>query len=233
MKKILFIIWILFFSVLITNAADLSAKCAYIWEFNECKSAIKNWTYRNIDDFVCISSRSDVEIMYQIVLDKSFKKIDAKIENYLSKLETWKSYYFWNDSKNTFLSAIDEIESSLWIWWKYRREYQSYLNVSNSNSIVQQAQSCFKNQEVSTKEAQNYIDDTTASRLIDTKMTIYKQVAYDIMKLNKSQIRNDNQTYVTQDQTWKYDKIVDLLAVNLWYLDRIWKKWPSKTTNAK
>jgi hypothetical protein len=35
-----------------------------------------------------------------------------------------------------------------------------------------------------------------------------------------------------QEIRTKYDKVIDLMMINLWYLERIRKKWPSKTKNA-
>jgi hypothetical protein len=35
-----------------------------------------------------------------------------------------------------------------------------------------------------------------------------------------------------QEIRTKYDKVIDLMMINLWYIERVWRKWPSKTKNA-
>jgi hypothetical protein len=51
--------------------------------------------------------------------------------------------------------------------------------------------------------------------LIETKLGIYEQVAYDILSLNKAQIRSDeSKLLVTQERT-KYDALIDLFNVNI------------------
>jgi hypothetical protein len=36
-----------------------------------------------------------------------------------------------------------------------------------------------------------------------------------------------------QEERTKYDKLLEIVMVNVWFLERIWKKWPSKTKSAK
>jgi len=64
-----------------------------------------------------------------------------------------------------------------------------------------------------------------------TKLDIYKEVAVDIMKTNKHEIRVDDRKTHTQKQREKYDSVLDLFRINLSYMERIWKKWVSKTKN--
>jgi hypothetical protein len=51
--------------------------------------------------------------------------------------------------------------------------------------------------------------------LANTKLDIYKDVAYNILKLNKDQVRKDSRKkYVKQERTM-YDKITELFNVHL------------------
>lgn len=213
-------------------AQDLKWTCAYISEYNQCKSAIKKWTSRTIEDFICVNSRSNEEIMLQIILDKEFKKIDKKIESSISLLEQNKDYYFWANSKKSFLTEIDALESEYSLYWKYWKQYLELCNPYNKKSILAQTIWCFWN-EMSQYRTSDYFDEQNCQRLVQTKLEVYKQVSYDILKLNKSEVLNNSTTLVTQDQRTKYDSIIDLFMINLWYLERIWKKWPSKTKNAQ
>jgi hypothetical protein len=64
--------------------------------------------------------------------------------------------------------------------------------------------------------------------LTRVKLSLYKQVAFDIIKLNKQQVRKDAlKKYFIQQRT-KYDKLLDVMMVNLGYMQRILAKWPSK-----
>jgi len=62
-----------------------------------------------------------------------------------------------------------------------------------------------------------------------SKLYIYKEVAVDIMKFNKQEIREDDRKTHMQTQRKKYDEVLDLFRLNLSYMERIWKMWVSKT----
>lgn len=61
------------------------------------------------------------------------------------------------------------------------------------------------------------------------KLRIYENVAINVLKLNKLSIRKDNKKTYQQENRWNYEKLIDLVNINIWYMERIWKKWPSKT----
>jgi hypothetical protein len=69
--------------------------------------------------------------------------------------------------------------------------------------------------------------------LVATKLDIYKQVSFDVLKLNKSQIKNDTYKSVMQDQRGKYDRLIDLINVNLNFIERIWARVPYLVKDAK
>jgi len=48
-----------------------------------------------------------------------------------------------------------------------------------------------------------------------TKLEIYKQVTYDILKLNKNQVKKDEIKKYTQSQRTKYDKLLDIIMINI------------------
>lgn len=227
MKKI--ILFIFFFSFFIPAFAD--TKCAYTSELNQCKAANKNWTTRSITDFICISSKKDYQILSQIILDKEFKKIDKKVEAEIATLEKNKDYYFWSKAKKDYISWIDDVESMYWPNGKYWKQYLSLCVPANKNSIFSQTLSCIWDS-TTAEESKNYLDYWTCKQLALTKLEIYKQVSIDIFKINKAKVLSDSTTLVSQDQRGKYDNIVDLFMYNLWYLERIWKKWTSKTKDA-
>jgi hypothetical protein len=52
------------------------------------------------------------------------------------------------------------------------------------------------------------------------------------LMLNKQQIKADDKKIYDQWQRKNYDKLLDLMMINIWYIERIWQKWPSKIQNA-
>jgi len=105
--------------------------------------------------------------------------------------------------------------------------------VANEKSVVNKAIKCLTNQYLPIDEVNSYFVETDCRKLVITKLEINKQVSYDILKLNKHQVRNDNKKLFRQDQRTKYDKLLEAIMVNLGFLERIWKKWPSKTKDAE
>lgn len=231
MKIIYVLIWFLFlYKISFANDLIISNSCSYKWEFNQCKQANKNYIPRSIEDFVCISSTNNEAIMAQIILDIEFRKIDKEVENYLQNLEDDKDKYFWKNQDKNYLNAIDDIENYFSIYWKYWKKYIDLCTPINDNSIVKQTLDCFW-WEVSNIWVEKFFAEQTCRKLILTKLKINKQVAYDILKLNKHQVRNDEKKLFAQNERSKYDKLLDIIMINIWYIERIWKKWPSKTKN--
>jgi len=207
--------------------------CEYTSEIDECVQANKSGDPRSIEDFVCIDSRIKEDITYQIVLDSSFRKIDEEVKKYFEKLQKNKDTYFWPNASNTFLEAFDDIENSFSVYGYYGKQYADLCKANNEDGIVQQTLACVKNNTASSVGSQYFFsDETSCMRLVATKLSINRQIAYDILKLNKHQVRNDIQKKLQQDQRSKYNTLLESLMVNVGYIERIRKKWPSKTRNA-
>jgi hypothetical protein len=51
------------------------------------------------------------------------------------------------------------------------------------------------------------------------------------MLLNQDQVASDEKKLYDQEIRTKYDKVLDLMMINIGYIERIRKKWPSKTKN--
>jgi len=96
MKKILFILLLSSSSISFAASGDIivSDSCSYKSEFEQCKEQNKNGNPRSIEEFVCISSNNNIEIMTQIILDIQFKKYDKELDTYLKQLEANKTKYF-------------------------------------------------------------------------------------------------------------------------------------------
>jgi hypothetical protein len=49
--------------------------------------------------------------------------------------------------------------------------------------------------------------------------------------LNKQQIKTDEKKIYDQLGRKNYNLLLDIMMINLSYLERIWKKWPVKLAN--
>jgi hypothetical protein len=67
--------------------------------------------------------------------------------------------------------------------------------------------------------------------LAETKLNVYKQVAFDILILNKMYIRKDSMKKYVIEERKKYNILLDIMMVNIGYIERILSKWPSKIKN--
>lgn len=212
---------------------ELSDNCAYEWEFQLCKQANKDGSTRGIEDFVCLSSNNSFDIMGQIILDKNFKEIDREVEEYLESLQKNKDYFFWPNAQQPFVDAVDEVE---WIFSKYGtfwKKYWDVCSVVSAEGVLQQTLQCFWWVMPSVYTLRYFWwSDTSCQNLIGVKLEINKQVAYDILKLNKAQVKKDEDKKYFQKERDMYDTLLEIIMVNVGYLERIWKKWPSKTKDA-
>lgn len=216
-----------------SNYFVVSDLCQYKSEFEQCLDANKDWSTRTIEDFVCLASNNHFEVMAQIILDKEFKKIDKEVDEYFQNLEDNKSYYFGKNSKEPFTNAIDLIESKFDIYGDFWMKYAWVCWATSTQWVLQKTLNCFWWKMPSDESTRFFLSDTSCKNLIQTKLEVNKQVAYDVLKLNKHQIKKDEDKLYMQNERNKYDKLLEIIMVNVGYLERIWKKWPSKTKSAK
>jgi len=227
-KSMILILSICFFSV------NIVYWCKYMSEIDKCIAANDSWMNKSIDDFVC-RVWSTEKIIYQIVLDKEFKKVDDEMDEYLEKLEINKNYYFWKEKKKNFFEWINDISDKK----KYfRRAYLKMCWVDANSEIIKgsiindEAINCTDNKKVSNQNIIDYFPITKCKKLVDIKTDIFYEVAISILILNKEQVASDDKKIYDQWQRKNYNLVLDIMMINLWYIERIWQKWPSKTWNA-
>ena len=219
MRKILFFIILsnICFTWAFAASWDLSSKV------EQCVSETNK---REIQDFLCIAGGKE-RVAYQILLDERFKEIDEKIEEYIWKLEEQKWFYFWKDKSKTYLDAVQNILNIYRSDWEFGALYASVC-VWLSKEVIKELWTS-----VEIKNAVDFYsaESTTCTQIANQKLAIYKQISYDILLLNKLQVSKDEKkTYVQQERT-KYDSLISKFKVNIWYVERIWAKWPSKIKN--
>lgn len=162
--------------------------------------------------------------IFQEATDKYFGEIDKNIEQYLTNLNKNKNHCFWKDKKQNFTECINDIEKN---FNDYSREYGL-----TCIEILRSTRENNKEKIISALDASKFIDSklpNLCTNLYEFKIRVYKSVAYEILKDNKYQILKDENKLFTQTQRRKYSDLLDLIRINLWYMERLWKKWPSKT----
>lgn len=233
MKYLLILVLLIPFNFVFASSWDeLLPDCNsdYSSKYKECFQANdpKGWSWpRSIEEFVCINSTDKYEILPQIILDVEFKKIDKKVESYLAQLENNKEEFFWPSAKRSLVEWVKEVDSKFSIWddnsfWK------EYMNIC-WDKIVSETVKCFWS--IPDDEIQPYYKDQTCKKLVLTKLDVFSSVAYNILKLNKNQVKKDLAKKNSKQRRTKYDKLLDIIMINIWYVERIRQKWPSKTKN--
>ena len=235
MKKHNYIFLPIIFFVLLTSSyfikswysEEVVLSCWYTNEIEQCFaenfSPDWNWSPNSIEEFVCLDSSNKEEIVYQIVLDKKFTEVDLKIEEYLAWLEKDKWKYFWENRTDSYLQWVQTIFDKLDIFWEYRVEYNNRCISWNNDSILRESMAClwWKTNLVYSKDMFSH---SKCMALAESKLNIYKEVAVDILKVNKHEVRMDDRKDYEKSQRTKYDEVSDLFRLNLWYVERIWKK---------
>ena len=211
------IIFILFWSINISYGEE--NKCKYNSQIEECENSISK---HNIEEFICIEWNRE-NMIYNLILDIKFKEIDKKADEYLLWLEENKSRFFWPKKKETYIDWIIEIEKKL---GKYGFFYNKYMK--ENKLIISDTINCiWKTQVWVVKDF--FWSSSLINNLVIKKINIRKQVAFDILLLNKKQVRADSKKLYVQQKRTNYDLISNLLLENMWFLLRIAMKWATKT----
>ena len=234
MKKI--ISTLLVFLLIVVQTISISyweGECKYTSEWEQCIEENRGgnpWSIEPENDFLCVSSQSSEEIIYNIILDKQFTTIDTKAAEYLDVLETNKDYYFWPNRQAPFLVAIDDIQRYFGIDGIFYNQYYKACNWANPEGIMQESVSCL-GWVTSISVSKWFFSNSLCMSLAEKKLKLYKQTAYNILELNKQAVRSDYKKTYVQEQRGFYNVVVDLFMVNLGYLLRLSQKWASKTKN--
>jgi len=212
-------IWGAFFPV---YAEGEEMNCEYAARFQECKVANQNGSSRSIEDFICISSTKDEDILDQIILDVEFKKIDDEVEEFLVNL--------WNDKQASVDNkdeVIDEIANNLIPPTGY---YQQYKALCNGWILAKRASCWVIPITVAWERVENYGGETACMNLVWNKLDIYAQVANDTMKLNIAQVRGDRlQSTIIQELRGKFNTLISMMTTIIWNVGRL-ARWVTHWT---
>lgn len=241
-KKVLFIF--IFFSII-----PISYWCKYSSEISQCNSQIKKflpkdgwdfiWVWSSIkwfDDFVCLQAPSEIRTA-QIAMDMNFREIDAEVDTYLEELESQKDRFFWKDSEFNYYQWVD------YIYDKVNEFEEKYIAACKLS--IKETWECTKNTLYDDADSQSSISIWEAIEylwnwkwswwkcydLVKMKSDILSSVSYNILLLNQQSVQKDQQTLYEQETRTKYNKVLDIMMINIWYIERIWQKTPSFTKN--
>ncbi len=229
MKKIfkffLFLSIIFFTKTYAYDIDKLVCNNDYLRKLELCNQAIFAWSYKSLD-FMCIQTKQELQL-FQIVLDDHFKKIDKEIKEELNFLDTNKDYYF-RDKEDTpsFLDWINDIEDNFWVYWKYYEKYRKAC----FNGINKDFAACVweipkKWSDAISFETMVHSYDDICFWLAKTKLEIYKNLAFELLILDKISLRKDNRIWFSQDLRKAYSSLARLMDININLLEKILFKW--------
>lgn len=197
--------------------------CKYSAQIEQCKTATNP---RTISEFICPEDNTNLsKVIPQIILDIEFKKIDTEAELYIDFLERNKDFYFWPKAKKTYPEAIDDIWQKFELNWYFWKKYMNWCLPNAGTSIVQESLSCSE-WAFDIASISNFFNETLCFQMVTTKLEMYRDVSFQVLKLNKNQIQKDTYKTVMQDQRWKYDRLIDIINLNLSFIERIWARLP-------
>ena len=203
--------------------------CQHRSAIDQCFQENKVWWDPRSLPFMCPAS-SDVEFQaYQVILDREFTPYDNEIIEYLNSLETQSNRYY--SGWPTYLDWYDEITQLFGRNGEYWNKYRAFCDVDESqdSAIVKQVLAC-RGDQWSIAQASEYLEDSNCEFLVETKLNIYRDVANDIIKRNKSVVVNQRQSNYLKAQWDTYSWLIDIFWNNLTLLRRIAKKYPSKNS---
>ena len=127
---------------------------------------------------------------------------------------------------------IDDITKNFWRQWVYYKQYKSLCD----SGILAERVSC--TEKIANTDAGRRIRWSAMTQwcmaLVNTHLDIYTQVAYDILKLNKSAVNQDNKQEYEQEERTKYDEVLSLMLDIVWHMWRLarwvthWTPFPKK-----
>lgn len=189
-------------------------ECSYASKFERCVVVNRTWSSRTIEDFACIASNDYDVILDQIILDEKFEEIQEKQLSFLAWLLSDKE-----KSLTDPLRIIDDVTKTFSPEWVFSKDYQDLCN----GWILAERLTCTG--KIWNPWAGNRIADwglkSECMQLVNTHLDIYKSVAYDIMKRNKSEVLQDKTKEYFQQENTKYDEILSTMWQIIGHTERI------------
>jgi len=144
-----------------------------------------------------------------------------------SKLFSMKNY-FGETPKASFLEALDDINANFAQYEYYWKQYHDVCTKEVLKEFVECTDSIAN---INVPDFIQGIDSGVCISMMETKLEVYKQVAYDTLKLNRLAARQDDRKEYVIEEREKYSSVMQIMLNILWYMERIVNGWATKTKN--
>lgn len=208
--------------------ANTTGNAHWVWWWED---AIGTESARESRDFLCVTSAEKDLVLYNIILDEEFSKIDEDADKKLESMEDNKDHYFWPERKAPYFQAPDDIEKIFWVGGDLYKRYVEKCDAGNPDWILAKTFQAisWKTSGLSTQWVSAFFTNWECTQMALAKLTARKHVAYDILSINKDASRRDQKLTYEKLQRWMYDVLFEEFVVNLGYFAELSQKWANKT----
>ncbi|MDC0505972.1 hypothetical protein OAN96_00070 [Candidatus Gracilibacteria bacterium] len=206
---------------------NVYADCPYASDIQACiDENNKGGDPRGLS-FECPQERDDPEfIAYQVVLDADFTVIEDEMGEYLDRLESNKGQFY--SGGKTYFDGYDEISRKFSKYGEYWTKFRRLCDGGNPDGILQKTIEC-QGGLSSASMGSNFFQTSSCMDLANIQLSASKYAADNILRLNRTYVTQDRQkSYLSQVRD-TYSTLVDKFNYNLSLLQKIEKKYPSRT----
>lgn len=197
--------------------------CAYESAIQTCIDS--QWSPRSLP-FFCPQSNDAEFIAYQVILDADFTVLDNEIWEYLDQLESNKGQFY--SGGKTYFDGYDEISRKFSRYWEYWAQFRKLCDAGEVDSILQKTVQC-RWGETSASLGSNFFQEAVCMNLVNVKLNAAKYTADNILRLNRTYITHNRQKSYLSIVRETYSTLVDKFNYNLSLIQKIEKKYPSRT----
>jgi hypothetical protein len=189
-------------------------ECKYNSKFQQCVQANIAGNPRSIDDFPCLATQDYEAILDQIILDESFKDIQKRGEAFLLGLE--------NDVEavgDNPLQVMDDIMSH---FWPEGSDFKEYKKICNGGILAERA-TCTGGVPIvpAGNRIANWGWEGECMKLANIHLNMSSMTAFDLAKINKSQLVSDAHKKYFQQEREKYSHILSTMQQIVGHTERI------------
>jgi len=190
-------------------------ECWYKSKFEQCVVANRNWNARWIDEFPCAPTQDYNLMLDQIILDDLFKETQEKSIAFIDWLEADKELVVSDPNR-----VVDDITKTFWVNGTLYNEYKEACNWWILSERLECTGWKIPIEPAWIRVAGWWLQSECMSQA-NTHLNLASLVAYDIAKLNKSTVINDEHKKYFQQERTKYDEILSTMWQILGHTERI------------
>jgi len=221
-------IYVVSYSSVFAAAQIPTLSCEYDSKFQECMQANQWGNPRSIEDFICLQSQDQAKVLDQIILDTKFREIDDKAEALLDAYKNDKESSVTDLNRN-----LDDIYKMI-SGWGNGIFYTEFMALCNGWILAERIKCT---EEIANTDAalrlKQWSQNASCKALVETKLDIYRQVAIDLQKVNKSEVNRDTRQKYEQEERTKYDALLQLMLDIIGFLERLYSWLTHYTPNPR